>query len=280
VLALGIVAAFAVTDERWIYGLVGTLLVAGIGLRDDLVSVPSIIRFLTHLIAACVLVVGLMPGLSFYLTDDLIVDGWMAMALAVGGIAWMINLFNFMDGIDGLAASEALFVCGTGAILLAWSSATIGIILPALAVASASAGLLVLNWPPARIFMGDVGSGFLGYAIACIALWSSASHVMPIWTWAILCGAFVTDATVTLVRRAMRGDRVYSSHRSHAYQKLARRWSSHKSATLAYIVVNSLWLLPLAILSMYWPTWSAWLCALALAPLAFGVWRVGAGLPD
>ena len=134
----------------------------------------------------------------------------------------MLNLFNFMDGIDGLAASEALFVIRAGA----WLSAAGGGVTAASGVlAGACAGFLLWNWPPARIFLGDAGSGYLGYVTAVLALASARGNSDAIWVWLILGGVFFVDATVTLVRRVLRGEHVHEAHRTHSYQWLARRWA-------------------------------------------------------
>jgi Fuc2NAc and GlcNAc transferase len=193
-------------------------------------------------------------------------------------IAWVLNLFNFMDGIDGIAASEAACVL--------FSAATLGIcmghvsftdISPALLVGAACLGFLRWNWPPASIFMGDVGSGFLGYIIAVIALDSARSTSINIFAWLILGGTFLVDATVTLYRRTLRGERIFEPHRTHAYQWQTRRWGSHSRVTLANIVINILWLLPWAAAAVRLPSHGVWICAAALMPLGVLALFAGAG---
>jgi len=160
-------------------------------------------------------------------------------------LLWLLNLYNLMDGIDGIASVEAITVCAGGALLYV----LIGI--PALAVAplllaGAVAGFLVWNFPPARIFMGDAGSGFLGVVLGGLAL--QAAWVTPqlLWAWLILLGVFVLDATFTLLRRLMRGDKIYEAHRSHAYQYASRQYGAHLPVTMAVLAINILWLLPWA----------------------------------
>src|SRR5690606_7293985 len=133
------------------------------------------------------------------------------------GIVWMINLYNFMDGIDGIAATETVMVCALAGILLLASGASI-IAWTAWALAAACLGFLRWNWAPAQIFMGDVGSGFLGYCIAMLAIVSSREGSFPLWVWLILLGAFVVDAGVTLLRRMKQRLKWYEAHHSHAYQ--------------------------------------------------------------
>jgi len=174
--------------------------------------------------------------------------GWIGHGLAILYLVWMLNLTNFMDGIDGIAAVEAITVCLGGVLLFL-------VVLPGnswwlapLVLASATLGFLVWNWPPAKIFMGDTGSGFLGLTLAALSL--QAGWVFPtfFWSWVILLGVFVVDATVTLLRRVVHRERFFEAHRCHAYQHAARRWGAHQPVTLAVGVINVCWLLPIALL--------------------------------
>ena len=177
----------------------------------------------------------------------------------------------------GIAASEAVFVGAAGAGLgglVGLDSATDAV---TAAIAAASLGFLLWNWPPAKIFMGDVGSGFSGYVIGVLGLAASREHPAEIWVWLILAGVFFVDATVTLVRRTARGERVRQAHRIHAYQWLARRWGSHLPVTISMWVVNLLWLLPCAYFATIDPTHAAWIALLALSPLVVLVVVAGAG---
>jgi Fuc2NAc and GlcNAc transferase len=174
--------------------------------------------------------------------------GWLADALAALYLVWLLNLYNFMDGIDGIAGMEAITVCLGAAALVGLalgigSAADIG--LPLL-LAGAVAGFLVWNFPPARIFMGDAGSGFLGITLGILSLHAGAIAPPLLWSWLILLGVFVADATVTLLRRLLRGERVYEAHRSHAYQQAARHYGRHLPVTLAVAAVNLAWLTPIA----------------------------------
>ena len=157
----------------------------------------------------------------------------------------MLNLYNFMDGIDGLASVEAICVC-LSACLLYWLGGFNNLIITPLLLAASVAGFLFWNFPPARIFMGDAGSGFLGIILGLLSL--QATWVSPklLWVWLILLGVFIVDATVTLLRRLLRGDKVYEAHRSHAYQFASRQYGRHLPVTLAVAAINLLWLLPVA----------------------------------
>ena len=198
---------------------------------------------------------------------DLISLGAVGTLVGALGIVWVLNLFNFMDGIDGIAASEGTFVAWSGAALTAAAPASNGVTAAAVIFGAACCGFVRWNWPPARIFMGDVGSGYLGYVIAVLALAAARENPVALWAWLILGGVFFVDATVTLLRRLLRGERVYEAHRSHAYQWLARRWGSHAKVTCAVMIVNVLWLLPCAVFATRRPSLAAATVIFAFAPL-------------
>jgi Fuc2NAc and GlcNAc transferase len=128
--------------------------------------------------------------------------------------------------------------------------------------------------------MGDVGSGYLGYVIGVLALGAARENATSIYVWLILGATFFVDATVTLVSRLVRGERVYEAHRSHAYQRLSRRLRSHRFVTTSVLLLNVLWLLPMAFVALANPIYSAWLVVVALAPLIIGVAAAGAGRRD
>lgn len=186
-------------------------------------------------------------------------------ALSVLFVVWVTNLFNFMDGIDGIAAGQALTVAGLLALAfaggasapLAWSSALI---------AGAALGFLVWNWTPARIFMGDVGSLFLGYLLACLGLLGARDGTLRFSGWMVLMALFLLDATVTLVRRMVRKERWSEAHKSHAYQRAVQAGRSPGTVTAVVMLVNvGLGILVLAALDRpdLWPA----------------AWMAGAGLP-
>src|SRR5690606_2515815 len=126
-------------------------------------------------------------------------------AIVVLALIWSVNLYNFMDGIDGLAASQAIFISGAGWILGQESSSIWQTL--AVATAGSSTGFLLWNWPPARIFLGDTGSGFLGFWLASLGLGMHVSGTLPIWSFALLGAVFIADSATTLIRRMLRGDR-------------------------------------------------------------------------
>lgn len=218
---------------------VGMLLLSTVGWLDDTREVRASVRFAVHLAVACWTLCQL-GGLPLVrVVNGVASVGALGYLLGVVGIVWSINLFNFMDGIDGLAGSQVVLIFGAGAmLLLARGDASLGLI--AIVVAAASAGFLAWNWPPAKLFLGDVGSGALEYLVAALAIASENSHSVPLVAFVILGGVFIVDATITLLRRLARGGRATEAHRDHAYQRLTRAWGSHRSVTVGAAGVTML----------------------------------------
>jgi Fuc2NAc and GlcNAc transferase len=255
--------------------IVGGALVAGVGHLDDVRGMSALPRFCVHIVAAVAGTAWLLvnPSAPFFPA----LPQWLSIIVLVIGMAWCINLFNFMDGIDGIAASQSTFMAGAAALLATAASTHAGWSELAVAAAGASSGFLVWNWPPAKIFMGDVGSGFLGFWLAMLAVGMHVAGIVPIWTSLILGAAFVADASVTLLRRMLRGERWYEAHRSHAYQILARRWQSHLKVVAVLWVLNLVVLLPLAWLSMAKRDLGAAMAWGLIAVLAIVCALIGAG---
>ena len=223
----------------------GGALIAIIGFMDDHGHIPARWRLLGHFIAATWMLVwmGGLPPLTFFGWQvDL---GWLGGVLAAVYLVWLLNLYNFMDGIDGIASIEAITVCLGAASLYSLAGLGGHAVLPLL-LAAAVAGFLFWNFPPAKIFMGDAGSGFLGIVLGGLSLQAAWLAPELLWCWLILLGVFIVDATFTLGRRLLRGDKVYEAHRSHAYQFASRQFGRHLPVTLAVAVLNLCWLLPIA----------------------------------
>lgn len=210
----------------------GALIIAIISFIDDRLHVPVRIRLSIHLLAAITLVIGglqwqsiELPGLHINLPPGI------THVLSVLFIIWMTNLYNFMDGMDGLAGGMAVFGFGTLGMLghlagddfyaaMCWM------------IAASSAGFLVWNFPPARIFMGDTGSSVLGLLAAALSLWADRDGLFPLWTAMLIFAPFVFDATLTLARRTLQGERIWEAHRSHYYQRLVQAGWSHRRTVL------------------------------------------------
>lgn len=278
---LGLCIAFVAdlgVQERLFYAL----LVAGggialLGFLDDHGHIAARWRLLGHFVAAAWVLywLGGLPPLEVLGTELRL--GWLGNVLAALYLVWLLNLYNFMDGIDGIASIEAISVCLGGAFLYMLSGASASGELPLLILSAAVLGFLLWNFPPAKIFMGDAGSGFLGITLGILSLQAGWADPALFWGWLILLGVFVSDATLTLLRRLLRGEKVYEAHRSHAYQYAARSAGRHLPVTLAVAALNLCWLLPLAAAVVVDFLDGLWGVLLAYLPLLMLAWLYGAG---
>ena len=287
----GVMTGFClVWYSNWILGavvLVVSCVLAGVGFMDDIKHIRASHRLGVQLAvsAAILFSMGGLPEIERFTAAYSSRIFLYAFLLVV--ILWWINLFNFMDGIDGLAGSQAVFMLVSGAALLVWLNPAVvshPMWMWMLCIAAATSGFLFLNWTPAKIFMGDVGSVYLALMILSLALMSIRyqwiSVPMGLSIWVILGAIFVVDATVTLLVRMSKGLRWYEAHRSHTYQRLSRRWGGHGSATMLYMAVNVFWLLPLAASCILWPRWVLIWVGVAYLPLVLAAVALGAGRPD
>ncbi|WP_445372960.1 MraY family glycosyltransferase [Methylomonas sp. HW2-6] len=262
--------------------LAAALPVAGVGFWDDHGGVAARWRFAIHLLAAAwgvSLLQGLSPllvpapfdamfGLRFFN------PGWLGYPLAILFLVWALNLFNFMDGTDGIAASEAIFVC----LVLAGYLLHLDRALCALAagLAAASAGFLCWNWPKAKIFMGDVGSGFVGLVLGLLILLAAQQAAVLLYCGLILFGLFVVDASYTLAYRLISGQQWYAAHCSHTYQHAAKRYG-HLPVLMACWAINLGWLLPCSVWAFLHPSHALAALAAAYLPLLYLAYRFQAG---
>jgi Fuc2NAc and GlcNAc transferase len=254
----------------------GGLAVAVAGFLDDHFQVSAGYRLLIHFAAGGWALWQIHGAGPLHLGWTVWDWSWLGQFAALVGVVWMINLYNFMDGIDGIAGVEAVCASGLGGLLLVWSGLG-GLGAGALALTGASAGFLVWNWPPAKIFMGDVGSGFLGFVFGILVIASAKEQPWLLWPWLILLSVFIVDTLVTLVRRLIAGVRWYEAHCSHAFQHAARRWGSHSKVTVTVAVINIAWLFPLAWGACVWPAVAPLFAVVALAPLVYTAFRYDAG---
>ena len=235
--------------------LIGATLVAAISLADDLVSIPFFIRLAVHMVAAAVLIydIGSLTAIHLPMTGRDISFGLAGPAVTVFWLVWMINSYNFMDGIDGIAGTQALVAAG-GWMVIGYNVETQAVMVFCASVAASVAGFLLHNWSPARIFMGDVGSAFLGFTFGAIPLLiARESHFDSGWLFAIaitILWPFLFDTVYTLLRRTVKGERLWEAHRSHLYQRLVAAGYSHRAVSLLYgsstLVLTSLAVIALA----------------------------------
>jgi Fuc2NAc and GlcNAc transferase len=271
---LAVGAVFGVRPDYLALGgyLAGALVIATVSLADDFLKLPSGIRLTVHFLGAGLVVAGLDYG------SQPIVNGQTALVLlaSAGGILWvagLTNAYNFMDGIDGLAATQAV-IAGLGWTLLGSMSHQQWVELLGLLLAASSTGFLIHNWPPAKIFLGDVGSAFLGFTFAFMALAQLRRMPQVALVGALVLWPFLFDTGFTMLRRFLRGENIFLAHRSHLYQRLVLAGWSQVSVTSLYGLLalimfglGTLWLVVSIAAVGY-----VLIAAIALLPL--GLWLV------
>lgn len=278
-LGLGVLLAMDVIAGRASLALLlAGLSVAVAGFVDDHRAIAVRWRLLAHFAAAAGMLLGIgeLPIVSFFGFE--MSHPSLAFPLAALVLVWLLNLYNFMDGIDGIASVEAITVCVVAALICRAVAPqfVFGWLAPLL-LAGAVGGFLIWNFPPAKIFMGDSGSGFLGFVLAAFAIVSAKAAPQLFWVWMIMLGVFIVDATTTLFRRLRRGERIYLAHRSHAYQYAARRCGAHAPVTMAVAGINLLWLAPIAALVGLQRVDGAIGLLIAYVPLLWLAYRFKAG---
>lgn len=248
----------------------GAFVVLLVSLADDRYGLNPLLRLAGHLAGAVIVMsVGLVPAHLGYPGG-----AWAwhpTVALLVIGliIVWLINLYNFMDGMDGFAGGMA--VVGFGMLsLLGWSAGATVFAAASLVVAAASGGFLVRNFPPARIFMGDSGSATLGFLVAAFSLWGVDEKVFQFWVPMLVFSPFVVDATITLIRRAVQGERLWVAHCSHYYQRLVRMGWGHRRTVMAEYGLM-MFCAVATYLAVHGPPYWQWLTLLLCAVIYVGI---------
>ena len=210
----------------------GALAVAGVSYLDDRRHIPVVSRLMAHVFAGGLLVAGglvaeslQLPGVSYP------APVWATGFMTVLFVVWMINLYNFMDGMDGFAGGMAIFGFGSFAVM-GWLADHDLFFAMNLIVVTAATGFLIFNFPPARIFMGDTGSSTLGFLAAAMSLWADREGSFPLWIALLVFSPFIVDATVTLLQRLWRREKIWQAHKAHYYQRLVQLGWGHRKTVL------------------------------------------------
>lgn len=267
-------SAVALPGQGW--ALAALLLVAAVSFADDCYRLPPLARFLVHALAAALLVFPAELGLGTLQVPGLVwhAPAWLLQSASLLFIVWMVNLYNFMDGMDGFAGGMACVGFATLALLGALAGAP-GYALAALTVCVAAGGFLVFNFPPARIFMGDLGSGSLGFTAAMFLLWADRARLFPLWLGAVVFSPFIVDATWTVLRRMAQGNKPWQAHREHFYQRVVRLgWSHTRTVLLSYVLMLICSLIAVACFCFT----SIWLQGLLLGSMAAAYLALIAGI--
>lgn len=268
--ALGCAAAGAASTSTTAVFIAGALTVVLLGWLDDRKPLPAGRRLVvqTAVSAGAVALIGPVTTIS---AGGIEIGGvWIWSALAIPALIWLMNLFNFMDGADGLAASQCVISCSIYAALFLWAG-EFELAWIAAAVAASTTGFLAWNWPPASVFLGDAGSLLLGWAAGVLALAGVVGNAISVWLAFIVVSPFVVDATATLVWRLIRGERWYTPHRDHAYQYLLRSGWSHRGVLVSWIGLNAAIVVPAAAAAIWKPTLDLVIAA-AVGTILAGLW--------
>ena len=255
-LVLGVIVAWMMADIdiRWI---LLTLALMSVSLVDDLRGLSVRWRLLAQMAVSACFIWFYLPNLA-----------WWFVPVALFGLVWMTNLYNFMDGSDGIAGGMALFGFGAFAVA-AYSAQNMQLAQMCGAIVASSLAFLIFNFNPAKIFMGDAGSIPLGFLAGAIGLFGWQQGIWPLWFPVLVFSPFIVDATVTLLKRAMNGEKVWQAHKAHYYQRLVLMGWGHKKTALAEYVLMLL-ACSSAILVLKVPTF--WLYALLLLWVFIFLW--------
>ncbi|HEY5159212.1 MAG TPA: glycosyltransferase family 4 protein [Anaerolineales bacterium] len=249
----------------------GATLIAFVSWLDDLRSLPNRVRFAVHSLSAVIVILGIGYWSKIYLpllgTINL---GWLGLAITFLWLVGLTNAYNFMDGIDGIASGQAV-VAGLGWTILGWMDNQPLVVVLGLLLAASSLGFLGHNWYPARIFMGDVGSAFLGYTFAVLPVVAGQHDPRFALVGVLLVWPFVFDTAFTFLRRLLNRENVFTAHRSHLYQRLEITGISHKNVASLYIGLAIIGLVCSVALVMEW-RWADYLTAIVMVVAPLILW--------
>lgn len=268
----------SITPHGWLIAIaIGGLFNALLGALDDIMDLSPVLRLIVHLaIGWLVLMLHGVPEehftfLGWELSPFLL---WLLLPVFIG---WWTNLFNFMDGMDGMVALQAVIIACWACLIASGPAAReVGGFFACFG--AAFAGFLMLNWSPARLLLGDAGSTFGGFAVAMLILLADRTQAIPLAAGLILTAGLWVDATYTLFRRALVGERLYVAHLDHAYQHAAAAGASHRRVSGGYGVATLFWLGPIALMAARFESLAPLLLVIAVAPLVWFCVRMHAGL--
>ena len=261
-----------------LYSLIPIIL---IGLLDDYCHVKVYIRLLVQLFSATIIVYYFQIydnnfNFDIYGEQSVIIIFIFSIILSV----WLMNLYNFMDGVDGYASTECIFVSFSASFIAYWNNPEHLLYIYIAGIGAASLGFLLRNWHPAKIFMGDTGSVSIGCIFSFLIFYSASESVISIYTWLILLSVFIADATYTLTVRIVTKKNITEAHLRHAFHILAGKENSHKYVNKILICINLCWILPLALLSNAYMDYHVIITILAYLPLLISLIKIGAGLEE
>jgi len=225
----------------------GSILALLLGYIDDLIGISSLKKLLLQFFL--VFWILYFFSLTIFTQNEVFsLAFWLVVPIT---LVWLINAYNFIDGVDGMAILGAILISSTIILTLIFTSGFSDLMLLLLALLASCLGFLFFNWPKASIFMGDSGSIFLGFCFSSLIVFSVTTNQVSIFTWLVVFGYYLGDTSTTTILRIFLVKKWYGSHRSHAYQNLARIKDNHFLVTSGVLIYHLFWLLPLAILTVF-----------------------------
>jgi Fuc2NAc and GlcNAc transferase len=265
IFALGILSLFQIFElELFMALVIGSFFASLFGFCDDIYDIDAKKKLIIQVFLSFWAIVWL--NIEDYEIFKLLPQ-WFSIIFCSFLFVWMMNLYNFMDGIDGMAATGTIFSCIALIIALTITSGFSFLVIIFTILLLSCLGFLLYNWPPASLFMGDSGSIFLGYFFGTLIMFTSFSGDISIWTWLIVFSFFFGDTCVTLLLRIFLSNKWYMPHRSHGYQNLARILDSHNKVTFGVQTYNFIYILPLTVISVIHSEWAPFISILALVPV-------------
>ena len=251
--------------------VIGGLVAAASGFVDDVIQLRVFVKLLIQAaLAAWILASN--GGQAIY--DVPLAPPLLDLAVSWFGLIWLFNLYNFIDGIDGLASCGAILICALATLAVMHGHADRSVLAVLALIAVTTLGFIPFNWPPARLFMGDSGSLFLGFCFGSLLTATASSGEVDLLVWVIIFAFFAGDTTTTTVLRIFLTDKWYRAHRSHAYQNLARM-HGHRRVVNGVVLYHAAWLLPMSIIALRWPLMRMVIVVLALMPVILWTIRYG-----
>lgn len=256
--------------------LISIIPVAFTGLLDDLKNVNIYIRLLVQFFSATLIIYYFQINNSTYfeINQSTILITILSIILSV----WLMNLFNFMDGIDGYASTECIFISFVASILLYLNDSESLMYVYLAGLGAVNIGFIFRNWYPAKIFMGDTGSISIGCILAFFIFYSASESILSIYTWLILLSVFIADSSYTLLVRVVTKKNIFRRHLTHAFHKMTIKENSHLFTVKKMILINLSWVFPMSFLSNIYSDYNIVLAITAYLPLLFILIKIGAGL--
>ena len=251
-----------------------------VGLIDDYKGINIYVRLFAQFFSASLIIYFFQIKNNFYDINLNTQTPYIIVFISIILSVWLMNLFNFMDGIDGYASSQCAFVSFSSAFIAYLNSPENFIFIILFGLGFSNIGFLFRNWHPAKIFMGDTGSVSIGCIIAFLIFYSASESIVSIYTWLILLSIFIADSTYTLFVRIVTKQDVLKPHLTHGFHMLTKKKNSQLFTTKSMIMINILWVLPLAILSNIFMNFHIVITFIVYLPLLFYLIKIGAGLEN